>query len=926
MRNRITKKLRQIVIGALGLWSIGSYAVPAKPGIIRVKQKDGTTIAVRLIGDEHSHFYTSADNHLLIRDAQGLFRYAEPDGNGGVRASAMKAADIDKRTASQKAFLEKLDKEALIKAWQKADNAAQHKIKRRQNRVSTGYPTTGEQKGLVILVEYSDVKFNSATAGDDFKRMLTKEGYDENGGTGSAYDYFLESSNGQFKPQFDVYGPVKLDKPMSYYGGNNASGDDEHAHEMIVEACRKLENEVDFSQYDCDKDGTVDNVFVFYAGYGEATSGDPDNVWPHQWELEYALPTPVYVDGLRVNNYACSNELNTNNTMVGIGTFVHEFSHVLGLPDLYATNYSSAFTPGTWSVLDEGPYNNDGRTPPLYSAFERYSVGWLVPKEIGVPESLTLRDISNNEALIIRTDRADEYYILENRQQKGWDKYLPGHGMLVWHIDYDSYIWGKNTVNNTSSHQRVDIIEADNIKSDGTLDGDPFPGMSNITSFTDETTPSMKTWNGNPLNKPITNIKETGGIITFDIAGGHSVIDAPTVAEATEITPISFVANWNKVEKATSYLLSVYKKVETDGSTSTVYLEGMNARNVGNVLKFKVEGLDSETTYYYTVNAVDAEYNETSVSSAEATVVTPIATFEYTRPVALEAEDITLSSFTAKWQPLAGATCYDVEVYRKQFGNPATTGCDFTDGISALPEGWLTNCKSTYSAKNYSGKAIPSARMSANDAFIETQKFDEDIRTLSFWHRGVNAAAENLIIVEGLVGNAWIEIERMAVNNAEGGETNSWGIDGSREMPLDVKAIRLRYSMTGNGSIAIDDIEIGYGGKVTKLFVDGMNPKTTQETQLNVKGVVAGETYYYCVVASDGTKKSMSSKEIRVITEKDATGIGNIAIAVDEFVDIYNMQGVKVAENTTIKSAEEKLPAGVYIAKGKKMTAKIIVR
>ena len=224
----------------------------------------------------------------------------------------------------------------------------------------------------------------------------------------------------------------------------------------------------------------------------------------------------------------------------GVGTFIHEFSHVMGLPDLYATDYSTAFTPGEWSVLDYGPYNNDGCTPPIYSIYERYALGWIEPTVIDGPATIRLDNVMENKGCIIPTKRANEFFLLENRQQTGWDTFIPGHGMLVWHVDYNSYIWAQNTVNNNASHQYVDLEEADNIRSENTRAGDAFPGTSKVTSFTDTTTPSMKTWTGAKLNLPITDITETDGIITFNVAGGDinagfSMADVRTVPTVSVI-------------------------------------------------------------------------------------------------------------------------------------------------------------------------------------------------------------------------------------------------------------------------------------------------------------------------------------------------------------------------------------------------------
>ena len=495
-------------------------AVPAKPGLITVRQADGTELLVRIIGDEHHHYYLTEDGHLLIND-HDTYYYGDVNAAGAIVSSHIVARPAASRSAEAVSFLNSVDATRVKAALsRKRAAAAPSRVPMRNvGLFDTGFPSKGDQKGLVILVEYTDVKFTHKTPLDYFSRMLNEDGFSDYGGTGCAAEYFRESSMGQFRPQFDVYGPITLSNKMSYYGGNDSDGNDKYPWKMVTEACQQLDATVDFSEYDRDGDGYIDNVFIFYAGRGEASGGSANTVWPHSWNITAADSRSYVFDGVRLDRYACSNEWEGSRPD-GVGTFIHEFSHVMGLPDLYATDYSTAFTPGEWSVLDYGPYNNDGCTPPIYSIYERYALGWIEPTVIDGPATIRLDNVMENKGCIIPTKRANEFFLLENRQQTGWDTFIPGHGMLVWHVDYNSYIWAQNTVNNNASHQYVDLEEADNIRSDYTRAGDAFPGTSKVTSFTDTTTPSMKTWTGAKLNLPITDIAETDGIITFNVAGG----------------------------------------------------------------------------------------------------------------------------------------------------------------------------------------------------------------------------------------------------------------------------------------------------------------------------------------------------------------------------------------------------------------------
>lgn len=506
-----------------------ALAVPARKAPITIKQPDGTELTIIIKGNEFFHYATTVDNIPIQRNANGIFCY-QTIGNDGLPAvSDIKVSEVDSRTAVEKEYIKGLDIDRL---YYSLDNKATSET--RPQRVmskiigDTTYPTKGKQKGLVILVEFKDNSFTIPSPKDEYTKMLNEKGYSNYDATGSAFDYFYDASNGQFEPEFDVYGPLKLKNNMAYYGGNtNGQGTDKAVAEMIAEACQALDNEIDFKEYDRNNDGILDNVYVFYAGHGENDTYDPDAIWPQTWDIYNGAGIDLKLDGIRVQTYACSNELDMNKKMCGIGTFCHEFSHVLGLPDLYPTQSTqpAPFTPGPWTILDDGPYNNDGRTPPTYTAYERYTMKWLEPVELNKPLTVTLNALSTNQAYIIKTPKENEYFLLENRQQEGWDKYIPSHGMLIWHIDYNQYIWEQNAVSNTASHQYVDIEEADDNKTETSRDKDVFPGEWEITEFTDNTTPSMRTWKNEKLNKPIKNIREENGKIIFDFMGGGSAIN-----------------------------------------------------------------------------------------------------------------------------------------------------------------------------------------------------------------------------------------------------------------------------------------------------------------------------------------------------------------------------------------------------------------
>lgn len=465
------------------LASLTAYAVPASPYPIRYTQPDGSVVEFIRTGDENGHkIIATSDGAELVFDADGFLRPVE---------SIPSTRSIEEVTDKPKYLLS-----------------------------GSNFSSFGSPRALVILVMTRDQFFSMEDPNDFYFRMLNQDGFNDNGATGSARDFFNFNSGGQFAPQFDVYGPVLMNNPMKYYGKNDRYGYDEHADEMVIEALTKLDDKVDFSIYDTDDDGVIDNVYIFYSGRGEQDSYRSDAIWPHSANLlDYDNAEEHYFDGKLANHYAMSNEINnTSGKPDGIGTFVHEFSHVMGLPDLYATTYTSAFTPGRYSTLDRAPYNNLGHTPANYSIFERMSLEWVEPTLLQQDGIYTLQPLSrSNEGFLIPTERPNEFFILENRQHEGYDAFIPGHGMLVWHIDFNQDIWDSNIVNNSARHQYVDLVEADNVLSDGSRNCDPFPGGNNITSFSYLTAPALRSWNAVPLDiYAISDIKESDdGLISF---------------------------------------------------------------------------------------------------------------------------------------------------------------------------------------------------------------------------------------------------------------------------------------------------------------------------------------------------------------------------------------------------------------------------
>ena len=359
-----------------------------------------------------------------------------------------------------------------------AQNKAASRLLGKQKAEKPHY--RGQKKGLVILAEFPDKQFKEGHNRQKYNDILNTSGYTTSEGfRGSVSDYFHAQSNGLFELTFDVVGPFTTEHDYAYYGENDKAGNDRRPENMIMEMCRAADSLVNYADYDWDGDGEVDEVFVVYAGKGEADGGGAKTIWPHMWTLDDAGKHQT-LDGLKINVYACANELKASGTINGIGTFCHEFSHCLGFADLYDISYSGFFGMSDFDIMDAGTYGGNGFCPVGYSAFEKMSCGWQDPIVLGdediVVDSLKPMNLHGDFYIIYNDAWPDEYYLIENRQKAGWDEDLPDSGLMISHIDYDEEVWFNNIPNTFyteedakedgltcgNDHPRATIFHADN--------------------------------------------------------------------------------------------------------------------------------------------------------------------------------------------------------------------------------------------------------------------------------------------------------------------------------------------------------------------------------------------------------------------------------------------------------------------------------
>ena len=525
------KKLISTIVFSF-LLALGVQAVPAHKGKVTITQPDGTTVTLRLHGDEYLHFTTTEDGYSVVKGADNFYRYARRE-DGKLVATDMVAHDMASRSSAEKAFLNSTEKYQApdmteqMQQMQTNNRSRQRKALAQHKAAQYDY---NNFRGLLILVEFNDKEFSRDDYAELMNDMVNQEnytGYTDLQGrkqtyTGSVRDYFNDNSDGKFKPQFDVYGPVKIN-----YSQYDANGTD-NAWDLVRAAVNAVDDQVNFKNYDRDNDGYVDLVYFIFAGNGSNYSGNDSRLfWPHRSAFYYFRK-----DGVNLGDYASSVELagwtDSPSTVKidGIGTICHEFSHVLGLPDFYDTDYAQngqSNDPGDWSVMAGGSYFNDGRTPVGYSLFERFAVGFANVTTITGEGSYTLENIDNsNTGFRLKTSVDKESFYLENRQRTKWNYYLPGTGMLVFRVDSTSTsVWDYNTVNANPSHNYYEMLRAGGWRN-GASSYDPFPGSGNVRTLNNGTSPAnLLPWSDGGTQWGLKNIRQAGGVVYFDIEDAY---------------------------------------------------------------------------------------------------------------------------------------------------------------------------------------------------------------------------------------------------------------------------------------------------------------------------------------------------------------------------------------------------------------------
>jgi M6 family metalloprotease-like protein len=532
----------------------------AYPEPITITQPNGNTLSVHIKGNEMLHYYETMDGYTVLQNPanKGTYEYAKLDNNGDLVASGIAAgATLGKNTPAAKGLTFSKKQITDTKKGFYKNQQPMHFSKSANGQ----FPSKGTQKLLVVLMQFKDEP--AVYLKQSFIDLLTQDGYNHNDGTGSFREFYEDNSFGQFDLDITVVGWYTSEKDKLEYGqkdlqGNSNPSYNSNVQELIGQAVDSAEmiDGIDFSQYDNNGDGELDGLVVFHSGYG-AEQGKNGYIWSHRWSL-WGGSDRNY-DGVHISNY-CINpakrDFGMGITQVRVGVVTHEFGHILGLPDLYDTDNIGEGA-GNWCLMAGGPWMNSERTPCQMNAWCKSELGWLTYTEISGKGHHSIKNtLDSNFAYRVNTNDANEYFLLENRQQKGWDKYLPGKGLAIWHIDIDRAdrysLFGANDVNTDTSVYGVGLKQADGLRhlekgtnrGDG---GDLFPGTANKHDFTPISNPSSLLHatdiNGDKKNSNIyiTNITQLpDSIMEFDLGGKANASFIPSIKTGCSPLAVTF--------------------------------------------------------------------------------------------------------------------------------------------------------------------------------------------------------------------------------------------------------------------------------------------------------------------------------------------------------------------------------------------------
>lgn len=945
-----------VFVAVMAMLCVIASAAPAYPGLITVSQADGTEICFYLHGDENFNFMTSSDGYLLARNEAGIMEYGDFSNGKYVVPTGVKANNELNRSLTEQMYVRGLAKADAIAS--RLDMAAkQQKMKAETVQPVRRFPRKGSPRTIIILVGFKDKPFTKGRQA--FENLANQTNYSDNGGTGSIKDYFIEASHGQFTPQFDVYGPYTLPRNAEYYGARNGSQNDQNAQDMIVDACNAADNDgVDFSLYDTDNNGSVDNVFVYYAGHNEAEGGGDNTIWPHRSRIYGSY----IFDGVTINDYACTSEFrgNSGSYMCGIGTFCHEFSHVVGLPDFYDTDYSKGYSAmGSWDIMTSGNYNNGGNTPPTYTAYERFFVGWLTPIPLTEDTSVNCEGtyelkslISSNTAYLISKTSHNlsgsgpnplEFYMLEYRKKEGRDTYTNiGEGLLITHVVYNAGTWTSNGPNNDKDNLGYEPI-LPTIYSVSGSDYDCYPGSSGVNYC--QLTPRGAT---EPFKREIINIEDKDTCCAFDylrnitnlqikVKDIDAYTNEPNAVEDFEVNGYDISENVTLSFK--SHNGFKMRKKGDGGQFQNILILTPAADNTINEI-IEIQYTPQSVTYD------EYQYNK-FMASGSSGKLNKIVDFRYrnrrpvyiTTPTANDAVDVHGSSFTANWsyvndtvEGVQKGAKYYLDLYT--VSNVPSTEAESFESFPELSEGWSANFSTT--STTYKKDGYQSVSFTSAQDTLWSKEYLADVTEVSFWIHSISSEGVLKIEAQNYETGAWAKLKTIAVNSqTEGDQSASIPAEGYRRF-------RISYAPT-KGQVAFDYFSATMASTTTFVCKNQL----LTDTFYNATGLMANTDYKYVVRATDKDEKGRyenvteNSNEVIVLTKEGGDdpqlvdgatsitlkvalieGANRYVVSVSEVISgyalfIYSVDG-RLVKKLPVTSSEVVIPElldGVYVLK-----------
>ncbi|MDX9852305.1 MAG: M6 family metalloprotease domain-containing protein [Tenuifilaceae bacterium] len=849
-------------------------AVQAYPDPIEYKLPDGSLLTIMLKGDEKVKWATTTDGYTILRNKKGFFEYATQSKEGNLSLSGIRVSNVEKRTEKEKQLLQSLPKGLKYSQSQTQMMKSIWDIK--QQEAQKSFPTTGERKLICILMGFQDLAFTKTK--EEFDALFNQVGYNANGATGSVKDYYLENSWGQFDLTVTVAGPYTASNNMAYYGGNNSNDNDSNPRALATEAVLLADADVNFKEIDNDNNGYVDGIYIIFAGYGEEAGASEDAIWSHAWSF-----SEVTVDGVKASRYSCSPELkgNVGSNLTSIGVICHEFGHVLGAPDYYDTDYEGSggeFTgTGKWDMMAGGSWNNGGVTPAHHNGFTKtYFYNWAPITTLKDPNTYSIYKSVNspNSFYQINTETTGEFFLLEYRNKEKFDSYIPGSGLIIYHVHKDVMIAAQSNSINTMHPQKMYPVCASASKNPSSdpssyglinTEGTPFPGASNTTLFTAQTTPTMLAWNGIPVDGAITKINENKeeGYISFDFKGGLNL--DPTLFEVVDSSSNQISLAWKRFNEKDVILAFSTNPITSTLTNGTNYSVGETLED-GSIVVYK--GSLESFTHTDLAHSSSYHYKLWSILSPE---------LDYSNGVPIK----------------ASTACLDVTTlpFMEDFENSFLESCWTHEYISkSLSWQWGIGNNGSNPAQSHSGvknvffKASNRTMIGSTSRIIlpsfDLREYTSNNIELEFWmtNEAWSTDQDVLSVYYKTLDKDWILLQTFNTSISQ------WTKQTVR-IPQKVQGLQIAFEATANygRGVCIDDIKLYEGSPVSTPTNELENARIYPNpfsNEINIENLVAAKKVKVVNLLGQTLIEQQVSNETstKINTENLAAGIYLIVI------------------------------------------------